>query len=235
MIRGMSALLGLLALCSCYTTPSPEGVRNVLFFGNSHTFNNDVPAMVQSLLNGSIKTTFIGGGFLDDVWRNRESSRALNGTKWSHVVLQGAQLSSSHKYEYSNEGAIALAKLAIEKGAMPLFFVEWPRKGWDESKFQYDHYKALAAKAGGGELLPICWAWDAAVKGRPSLDLWAPDGNHAAHSGSYLAACVIAYWIGGTKRELTWKPHGLESGVSSYLRSVAKRATEQYRPVRAQQ
>lgn len=203
-------------------------VKSILFLGNSHTFTNDVPGMVRSLLDGAVKTDALAGGFLDDIWLNRESNGLIGG-KWTDVVLQGAKLSSSHKYEYPNEGTIQIAKHALAAGSRVHFFVEWPRRGWKESDFQWSHYKQFAQKAGGGDLIPICWAWDAAIADQKGLDLWSGDGNHAALPGSYLAASVIAYWLEGPDAKLTWRPAGVDANLAAFLRQKARATVQQYR------
>lgn len=212
--------------------PPVRTARSILFLGNSHTFTNDVPGMVRSLLGGGVKTDALSGGFLDDIWLNRDSNGLLEG-KWTDVVLQGAKLSSSHKYEYPNEGTIQLAKHALGAGSRVHFFVEWPRKGWNESDFQWSHYRKFASKAGGGDLIPICWAWDAAIEARRGLDLWSGDGNHAALPGSYLAACVIAYWLEGAEAKLTWRPSEVDPSLAAFLRQIARGTVLDYRKAKS--
>lgn len=208
----------------------PEGSMKILFLGNSHTAFNDLPLMVKSLLSAyaakPIHTRHIFSGFLNDLAENPSVSEALTKTKWDVVVLQGALLSSSHSREYPNPGIVKLTKAAIKKGARPLYFVEWPRKGWDESEFQMGHYRKFAKQSGGGELVPVCLAWDEALKKEPKLDLWSGDGNHANLSGSYLAACTIAYWIDRSALESNWKPNEIDAASAARLRSYARETVE---------
>jgi hypothetical protein len=171
----------------------------ILFLGNSHTQYNDLIGKVATLLRsagGSVEFKMIQGAHLEDLSRNPAVTDSIDKDKWTHVVLQGAMISSSHKYEYSQEPGIALAARAKRAGSKALLFAEWPRKGWDESDYIYKHY-AIIQKAAGGDILPVCYAWDAAMKAKPGLDMWASDGNHSNDTGTYLAACTIAYWIAG--------------------------------------
>ena len=197
---------------------------SVYFLGNSHTAYHDVPGLVRSLLeSGSYKATIESatGGHLDDIEPRRDVRERIAKGRFTHVVLQGASISSSHKYEYSLDKPIALAKRAVAAGAKPLMFAEWPRKGWDESGYIYKHYDTVR-KEGGGEVMPVCYAWDAALKANPSLDLWDVDGNHSKLAGAYLAACTIAFWIAGHDSNLTFTPKGIESRTAKLLRDTAR-------------
>jgi hypothetical protein len=199
---------------------------HILFMGNSHTVTNDVPGMVDALIesNGErrqVATRCIVGADLNAVWRMPQASETIAGRSFSHLVLQGAAISSSHKYTYSQEGPIGLAKAGLTAGMRVFLFAEWPRKGWKESDYILGIYGKTVAAAKGCEVVPVPQAWDRAVAKRPDLPLWSADGNHAALPGSYLAACVIAERIAGLgKSEFT--PRGLEPKLASWLRDVAR-------------
>ena len=208
-----------------------EASYRVLFLGNSHTTTNDVPGLVKSSLKSAgmeCETKTIFGAHLDDLEDRADVIEALQ-QDWTHVVFQGAMISSSHKYEYPQDKAIALAKRA--KDAKVLYFAEWPRKGWDESDYIYDHY-AIIRKQAGGEIVPICHAWDAVLKSEPSLALWTADGNHAELPGSFLAANTIAYWIAGTDTRLTFVPANLDLGTGARLRQFAWQTVSEARKSR---
>lgn len=191
----------------------------VLFLGNSHTSTNDVPGMVRSLLASSgykVSTEAMFGGHLDDLEARQDVRDKIDNGKWTHVVLQGAMISSSHKYEYPQDKVVALATRAKKAGAIPLYFAEWPRRDWDESDYIYSHYES-SRKEAGGEVIPVCYAWDSVAL----PEMWSADGNHAALSGSFVAACTIAYWIGGGEASFTFAPSGLDVELAKKLRAAA--------------
>lgn len=195
-------LLAALAATALKQSTGPS--YRILFLGNSHTQYNDLTGKVATLLRSSgasVEHAMIQGAHLDDLSRNAAVLSTIDKDKWTHVVLQGAMISSSHKYDYSQEPGIALAARAKKAGSKALLFAEWPRKGWDESDYIYKHY-AIIQKAAGGDILPVCYAWDAAIKAKPGLEMWASDGNHSNDAGAYLAACTIAYWIAGPDAKL---------------------------------
>lgn len=220
-IPGM--LAGIAALCLL----APPKPLNILFLGNSHTGNNDVPALVKSLLESddskrAVRTKSYFAAFLNDFSTRQEVIADLKSGQWNIVVLQGAKVSSSHKYTYSQAGGIEIAKLAAKAKARVLLFVEWPRRGWDESEYQLDVYRGIARET-GAEIVPVCYAWDVALKAKPTLDLWLADGNHSNPTGGYLAACVFYYYL-QPNSEPSWQPPSMPNDMAKFLRQSAKRA-----------
>ncbi len=220
-------MLAALALLSLVGLQKPQhATYKILFLGNSHTSYNDLTSQVASLLrsNGSsVEVSVVTGGHLDDIEPRADVRRSIDSGKWTHVVLQAAKISSSHKYEYSQASGIALAARAKRAGAKALLFAEWPRRGWDESDYIYKHYEVIQ-KAAGGDILPVCYAWDDAIKTYPKLEVWDVDGNHSNMTGAYLAACTIAYWIAGPDSSLRYVPRGVDPKTASALMTVAKAA-----------
>jgi|CXWL01.1.fsa_nt_gi hypothetical protein len=206
--------------------------QRILFLGNSHTANYDVPSMVKNLLlsdsiPGTIETRFISGGFLEDIYRNAQTLNTIRNDKWSHVVLQAHKLSSSHQYTYSTVESIALAREAKKAGSQALFFAEWPRKGIDESNYIYRVYAGLA-DASDASVMPICYVWDAARSADQKTVLWANDGNHSSQAGAFLAAIVIYSHIAGHTGQPTWLPTGLSrTQANLYLRLARTRGRPQ--------
>jgi hypothetical protein len=172
-----------------------------------------------------VEVSVLSGGHLDDIEPRADVRRAIDEGKWTHVVLQGTKISSSHKFEYSQAAGIALAARARRAGAKVLLFAEWPRKGWDESDYIFRHYQTIQESA-GGEIVPVCYAWDEAFRAHPSVNLWAPDGNHSSLVGAYLAACTIAYWVAGTDSVLTFVPRGVDTKMAGAMRRSAMSTVE---------
>jgi len=217
-------LVGLIAL----TSLAPPAL-NILFLGNSHTANNDIPGLVKALLqsDGSgrrVQTQIVPCGLLKDLANRTDVAREIRSGRWDVVVLQGAEVSSSHKYTYPQDGPIALAKMAKQAKVRTLLFVEWSRKGWDESEFTLGVYRKIA-HASGAEIVPVCYSWDVALKARPKLDLWLPDGNHSSPTGGYLAASAFYYFLTeDPKAEPAWRPPDMDPALARFLRESARKA-----------
>ncbi len=211
----------LLLLLAAHTF-APKELR-ILFLGNSHTANFSVPQQVQNLIESSPKPPKVlvdqhTGANLNTLDKDQQSQILIEHGHYDYVVLQGAMVSSSHKYTYSQEGALDLAKLAQRSKAKVFYFSEWPRKGIDETEYTANVYKGIA-KAAGGEVINIGAVWDAALKADPTLDLWSADGNHSSQLGAYLASYVIARRI--NDQEMAWSPDKLDTTLATQLRQIA--------------
>ncbi len=175
----------------------------ILFVGNSHTQFGDVPGMVQRLLSSDkefvgVAYQSFGVGVLNQ-WRgNSGLIKTLKNEKYDYAVLQGAEVSSSHKYVYSQKEGIELAAGLEKMGIRVLLVSEWPRRGWDEAEYTEAVYRGMA-KESGAEVIPVGRVWDGVRKRLNGIDLWQADGNHALPKGSYLSARTIARWLGGQR------------------------------------
>ncbi|HLO97359.1 MAG TPA: hypothetical protein VK171_02085 [Fimbriimonas sp.] len=190
--------------------------RSILFVGNSHTQANDLPLMVKKMF-GTTPLTYkvVGGSFLNDIAKGGGATRELKAGKYDAVVLQGAMLSSSHKYKYSQAGAIELANLAKSLGTKPFLFAEWSRRGWKETEYILGIYGEIS-KETGATIIPVCKSFDRHLAQHPNAAMWAPDGNHASEQGSYLAALTIYRKLGGREAP-AWKPQKLSQADADAL------------------
>lgn len=223
--------MGLTASVLFLLALGPKPPLRMLFIGNSHTAVNDLPVMVQRLLesDGSgrkVEAFRVFKAFLNDGAADPRLVKTVKDPKWDYVVLQAAQVSSSHQYVYDNTPGVGLAKLALKNKARVLWFVEWPRRGWDESDYQYGIYRGLQRQAPRSELVPVCYAWDELAKlpQASQFTLWQSDGNHATPAGTFLAANVFYYFIAGSKSQPTWTLPGLTADQTTVLRRAARAA-----------
>lgn len=185
---------------------------DVLFLGNSHTSVNSVPTMVKSILDGggavkSIKVTMKTGGALESISQDPALPGFIDRGKFTDIILQGAALSSSHKYTYSQEGAIKLAESAKKSGARVWLFAEWPRQGWDETPYILGIYREISRKS-GAKIIPVCSVFDRLLKEQAGLEVWSGDGNHASLLGSYIGAATIAKALASATK-IAWRPQSV--------------------------
>jgi hypothetical protein len=177
-------------------TAAPSELR-VLFIGNSLTYTNDLPAIVQALAEVTGKgrlvyeTVAYPNYSLEDHWNGGDARRAIAARKWNFVVLQQgpSALPESRKLlvEYTRRFSEEIRSI----GAKPALYMVWPSqsrlKDFDGVKESY----ARAAEEVDGMLFPVGEAWRAAWRHDPALALYSPDGLHPGPLGSYLAAVVI--------------------------------------------
>lgn len=181
--------------------PAGDGVLRILFLGNSHTANHDVPGTVARLLRKARpgarveverEPTYL---HLQERSTHEPTLRLIDSRAWDYVVLQAQDYSLSGQYDYPTSGAIELASRVRAAGAEPVLFAEWPRRGIDETDRILRVYGTVAA-FGEACLPPVPEAFDDAgsVHG---VELLAADGNHSSSDGAALAAAVIAGSLAG--------------------------------------
>jgi hypothetical protein len=202
--------------------PAREG-RPVLFIGNSLTYVNDLPLIVEALadsvpgLTPAQRLAPAMAAFpdyaLEDHWANGTAVRAVDQAKWSVVVLQ----QGSSALEESRVNLRQWTKKFDERirsvGARTGMYAVWP---FASRQFDFDRVNesyTLAATDVNGMLFPVGEAWRAAWRRDPNLELYAPDGLHPSVRGSYIGALVI------TSMLLDKSPVGMPAGVT--LRSGA--------------
>jgi hypothetical protein len=182
-------------------------VRNVLFFGNSYTYFNDLPAILSELAKAGhrckVDTHMVapGGVRLKDLWDRAEAHTALNSRRWDYVVLQDqSTLGVDYYFEgkphvttdevfrpYAEKWAAQIA----QHGARPVFYLTWARKATPEDQAALNYAYIHAAKATGGIVAPVGLAWQQVRHESSTIDLYLKDGSHPSQAGSYLAACAI--------------------------------------------
>lgn len=165
----------------------------------------------------------MSAALLEDAAQSSSIRQAAANPAWDVVVLQGAKVSSSHQYTYSQAGAILLANLALKAGSRVLLFAEWPRRGWDETDYTLGVYKVIANEAQGAEIVIVGRVWDAYRKTSPNAPLWSSDGNHAAPLGSYLAACCLAQTIFPSAKDVVWQPANVDAAAAKQIRSLTRK------------
>lgn len=207
---------------------TPPASQSILFIGNSHTSGHDVPGMVRQLAenDGSgrrvrVEASFVS--FLEDSPNSPEVVSLVRSKRWSAIFLQGLKLSSSHQYQYDHTGAVTIAKLAKLHSDKPYFFIEWPRRGWNEAEWIVGEYTPVS-KASDVPMAKAGMAWPGVIAEFPNLSLWASDGNHSSLEGAYLAACGLYYRLYGDDHKPSWKPASISAQLASRLRAHAKNA-----------
>jgi hypothetical protein len=175
---------------------------SMLFMGNSHTSVNDLTQMVADMVRAGKPGETVasveapGWMFLEERVHDEPSMDLLRSQDWSFVILQAQKYSTSGQFEYSTAEAKELIRMSREQHAVPVMFPEWPRRDVDETQRIYDLHVSIAQEEPAC-VAPIGQAWDLALARDPTLTLHAPDGNHSAPAGAFLAALVLYATITG--------------------------------------
>jgi hypothetical protein len=205
----------LLLVLLCSARLAAQDSLRVLFIGNSHTYVNNLPALVQGLAAAGghplvVGSSALGGFTLAQHAQHPGTLAALQSAPWDRVVLQEQSQIPAIPWWRDHSmypAAATLDSMAAAIGAQTLLFMTW---GWElgglhciedscSVEFRdYAHmqdsvsvaYQRLAQQLGCG-LAPAGEAWRRAWLADPFVPLWSADGYHPALEGSYLAACVF--------------------------------------------
>jgi hypothetical protein len=220
-----AATLLLLMLLVPGVTGGRQAEPRILFIGNSLTYWNDLPAMVQSLAAAAkrritCQMVAFPDVSLEDHWQRGDAVRAIRRGGWSHVVLQQgpSALPESQKLlrEYTRRFD---AEIKAVKATTALYMV-WPARARQQDFDGVSASYAAAARDVDGLLVPVGDAWQAAWKRDPRLALYSPDGLHPSRAGTYLAALVIVSRALGIT-PIGLPAEGVEPGTAKLLQEVA--------------
>lgn len=196
----------------------------VLFIGNSLTYANDVPAIVEALARASRQKRFVHQSVafpnfsLQDHWEKGDARRAITSRRWNVVVLQQGPSSLDESRRSLLEYTRLFAQEIRATGATPALYMVWPSEARLRDFDRVEESYKLAAADVKGMLLPAGAAWREAWKRDSKLALYSADKFHPSVAGSYLAALVIYEKLLGAT------PIGLPARLK--LRSEAQAAIE---------
>ena len=173
-----------------------EAALRVLFIGNSYTFYNNLPGMVQQLAAAGSRPVeahmvAYGGATLEVHWTRGDGPGRILGEQWDYVVLQ----EQSTRPIGNREAFFQYARLFDEairgRGAETVFYMTWARQNEPQNQAALTSAYETIARELGAKVAPVGRAWEAANGERPALDLFDADGSHPNPTGSYLGACVF--------------------------------------------
>ena len=208
------------SLSSAQAAASAKPLR-VLFVGNSYTYVNDLPAMIQAMAAAdrrarpiTIDRVLAGGAQLQWHWtgkgRGGKPVRSCARTviekgAFDVVIIQEQSQMPAVAPDVTVKYAALLCGAARARGAMPVMFMTWARRGdmadprgggrpaMSPKVMQAALAQAYtrAGKTGQADVAPVGLAWAAVRKAKPDLALHSRDGSHPGKAGTYLAACVF--------------------------------------------
>ena len=193
-------ILLLAAAASCGSTSpdqTPDPDLRILFIGNSLTYANDLPTLVQHLGASNsarpvaVSSVAFGGYSLEDHWNRGAALAAIKQGGWDLVVMQQGPSalpeSRTNLIEWTGRFAAEIRKV----GARPAVYMVWPpldrESEWDAVTASY----ATAAASANAVLFPAGEALRSVYHANPGLPLFEGDGFHPAPLGSQGVALVI--------------------------------------------
>ena len=188
------------ALCdggSFKSQGSAQALQRVLFIGNSLTYSNNLPAIVEALAAASgqkrlvYRAVVFGGFSLEDHWNQGDARQAIAQGDWDVVVLQQGPSASTEGRQSLLDYTRRFAQEIRRVGARPALYMVWPNVSRSQDFDGVRESYTQAAAETNGLLFPVGEAWRAAWRRDPKLKLYSADGLHPTLAGSYLAALVI--------------------------------------------
>ena len=207
----------------------------VLFIGNSLTYVNDVPGILQALARAggtdlAVETVAGPNMALIDHWTQGIARREIEKGGWRFVIMQQGPTSVEINRDTLRLAATRFAPSIRAAGATPALYSVWPAASRKQDFARSIESYAIAAADVDGLLLPAGSAWLAAWARDPSLPLYGGDQFHPSAAGSYLAALVMyARLLGkdpvGLPARLTLASGAtlaLDEGMARVLQEVAR-------------
>ena len=175
---------------------APPAAQRVLFIGNSLTYANDLPKLVETLarargLQVTSEMVALPDFSLEDHWQKGDALRAIRRGGWSLVVLQQGPSAMPESQVLLREYVKRFDAEIRKAGATTGVYMVWPSRARMQDFAGVSASYRAAAKDVGGLLFPAGDAWQAAWKRDSSLALYSADGLHPSREGTYLAALVI--------------------------------------------
>lgn len=213
---------------------------DVLFIGNSFTYYNEMPEILNSLSDAAgagihAERLTYGGYYLK--WytdpenpHGNEVMPLLKSRHFDYVVLQEQSMAPAAEPEIFAEGVAALIPYIRENGAKPVFYKTWAYAresaklknsgmGYEEMLFRLTAaYDAESSKYGFPGV-PVGEKFFRVMEDHPTLHLLKEDAYHPNLCGSYLAACMFLKFFTGKNPPDTWIPEKFDAGFAEIIRS----------------
>jgi hypothetical protein len=236
----------ILLIFSAFSSVYGQKKLEVLFLGNSYTYVNDLPNLLEqfALSKGDTLVTdqnTPGGYTFQGHSTNTTSLNKINSRPWDYVILQEqSQLPAFSPSQVAAEVypfADSLNKYIKRNDSctQTVFFMTWGRKNGDASNCaSYPPICTFEGMQAGlrqsylhmGQTLnarvsPVGVAWKRVRNEGDSINLYNADESHPSLAGSYLAACTF-YAVLFQKSPIGGSvPAGLNPSTASLLQQYA--------------
>lgn len=212
----LSCCLFMLLCGTCYAD-DPKTPHQLLFIGNSLTYTNDLPTLVQEMYvavkqpKPLVEAITQPGASLGDHWQSPATRQAITRRKWDYIILQqGPSSLADSQREFLRDMEAARPWLK-QSGARPALFMVWPDANRLRFFPQVRQAYANAAKSVDGIFLPAGLAIQNILEKDKTAQLFS-DGLHPTPLGTYLAALVITARLNEISSEklpsrITWARH----------------------------
>lgn len=174
----------------------PEKHYTVLFIGNSLTYTNDLPELVEKAAKKQgirIEADMLAHADfgLEDHWNSGELPGVISSRQYDYVVVQqgpSSQADGKASLLYYGE---KIKTLCDSNGSTMALFMVWPSLFNFKTFEGVIHHYTEAASALGVKLCPVGQVWKDQVDRENDFSYYGPDFFHPSLQGSQAAAEVI--------------------------------------------
>lgn len=202
----------LVLLTSTYLSTYAQDSISVLYIGNSYTYVNDLPSVVNSLtLSLGDKITYnsqtIGGATFATHAGNSLTYTKIHSNPWDFVALQGQSQELSFPTSQVNAESLPYIEQLNDSihsnnyCSQTILFMTWGRQNGDPQWDSISTYNGMQerltnaavrmADSIDASVSAVGVAWKYVRENYPSINLYSSDGSHPSFEGTYLAACTF--------------------------------------------
>jgi hypothetical protein len=211
--------------------------KNVLFLGNSYTYENNLPQMTADLSASAgdsliFDSNTMGGATFDSHGASSVSMGKIMQGGWDYLILQGQSLEL-----FGNFGGIHPSPDAeyldnvfnvFNPCGETMYYMTWGRKN-GIGGYTYELMDSMIhanyvwlADTSDGVVSPVGAVWRYIRQNHPLIELYQPDESHPSVAGTYDAAC--SFYSAIFRKDPTQCTFGstLPPADAAIIRSAAK-------------
>jgi hypothetical protein len=185
----------------------------ILFIGNSLTFYNDMPDMLEQMAIEAGKSVLVeqatlAGVALRSMVNNEMVIDKINSLAWDYVILQSDDITAfpdMYNIEINTLNTFVNRIISNNESTKIIYKMVWGlRNGVTIQElngelvyYSYEQYMRkiydgtlYIAEQAGVEISPVGWTWKEVRNNYPDIELFASDNAHPSYLGSYLTAAV---------------------------------------------
>lgn len=200
--------VSLLFLSTAYSQDS----ISVLFIGNSYTYYNNLPILIEGIANSFGDELYHdsqtpGGTTFAGHAANAATYTKIKSQPWDFVVLQAQSQEPSFSDSQVDTETLPYAEQLADSVyanrfcSEVMFFMTWGRENGDPQWAPISTFEGMNdrlrmaymrfADSVQGSVSAVGSAWRYVRDNYPSIDLYSADGSHPSLEGSYLSACTF--------------------------------------------
>ncbi|MBE6629966.1 MAG: hypothetical protein E7624_03855 [Ruminococcaceae bacterium] len=175
----------------------------ILFIGNSHTYYNAMPQIVQELFCATGQkphVTMLALGGKNLCYHAASTNVPFNIRFGGYDVVIAQEKAGGFDPVSFREGAKAIKDMADEAGSAFYLYMPWTSKENRAAQNDMTDVYQSFCRANGCFFAPAGEVFGRMLLTEPADALYREDGSHATLFGSYVAAVTVFYTITGRKR-----------------------------------